>query len=393
MKCWKCGAEVQEPARYCGSCGADLSGPQAPPGGSGGMDDGHRHDWDSGGSGGETLLRVFAAICAAVYGFRALLTLLTAVRFVVVHAPWFVVLRAVLFGGISAVLGVWMCLTLLMLAFRRTRRNSDGLLLCLCGGAACLVLLRLLALAVNVAAYPAAFSTQLQTLLRTLLGAGVTVGGVCLLLRFVLGELPFADRGPESMSDALREAFASFAQAAGGGSAREAQQYGQQYTQQDPYGQQGPYGGQYGQQDPYGGRTPPGASPLRLKTDRSLLLYLLLTVVTCGIYHLYMIYSLARDVNAACHGDGQTTPGLLQFFLLSLVTCGFYGFYWYYRIGDRLYQNGPRCGVNIQETGTTILLWMVVGLIFCGIGTLVGLHLLFRNTNAVCAAYNASHGF
>ena len=67
-----------------------------------------------------------------------------------------------------------------------------------------------------------------------------------------------------------------------------------------------------------------------VKNDRSLIGWLLLSIVTCGIYSYYFLYCLARDINVMCQDDGDSTPGLAAFILLSFVTCGFYAYYWYY---------------------------------------------------------------
>ena len=56
-----------------------------------------------------------------------------------------------------------------------------------------------------------------------------------------------------------------------------------------------------------------------LKTDRSLVLYILLGFLTCGIYQLYVFYTIMRDVNVACDGDGRHTPGLLEFILFGIL--------------------------------------------------------------------------
>lgn len=47
----------------------------------------------------------------------------------------------------------------------------------------------------------------------------------------------------------------------------------------------------------------------RIQTDRGLLKYILLTIVTCGIYSYYFIYKLAEDVNEMCKEDGQKDRG------------------------------------------------------------------------------------
>ncbi len=82
---------------------------------------------------------------------------------------------------------------------------------------------------------------------------------------------------------------------------------------------------------PFNSPDPSGMPPaqFRLKTNRSLLMYILLTLVTCGFYSWYFIYALARDVNAACSGDGRSTAGLIKLLLLGFITCGIYSWIWY----------------------------------------------------------------
>ena len=136
------------------------------------------------------------------------------------------------------------------------------------------------------------------------------------------------------------------------------------------------------QSQPGGGYTGP------LKTDRSLVLYILLGFLTCGIYQLYVFYTIMRDVNVACDGDGRHTPGLLEFILFGILTCGIYDLYWFYSVGNRLADNAPRYGLRFQENGTTLLLWMLIGSLLCFIGSYVGVYFLLNNVNAICNAYN-----
>lgn len=136
------------------------------------------------------------------------------------------------------------------------------------------------------------------------------------------------------------------------------------------------------QSQPGGGYTGP------LKTDRSLVLYILLGFLTCGIYQLYVFYTIMRDVNVACDGDGKHTPGLLEFILFGILTCGIYDLYWFYSVGNRLADNAPRYGLRFQENGTTLLLWMLIGSLLCFIGSYVGIYFLLNNVNAICNAYN-----
>ena len=92
----------------------------------------------------------------------------------------------------------------------------------------------------------------------------------------------------------------------------------------------------------YNNGTIPPYSGTRLKDDRGLASYIILSIITCGIYSYYFIYKMAHDVNIACDGDGENTSGLVAFVLLSLITCGIYAWFWYYNLGNRLAANGPR---------------------------------------------------
>lgn len=138
---------------------------------------------------------------------------------------------------------------------------------------------------------------------------------------------------------------------------------------------------------------PPSGFGQPLKTDRGLLSYIILSIITCGIYSYYFLYKLASDVNTACEGDGETTAGLLQLIVLSYLTCGIYAWIWYYKLGNRLANNAPRYGMAFQENGTTVLMWQIFGAILCGIGPFIAMNILIKNTNKICDAYNRTHGF
>ena len=152
-------------------------------------------------------------------------------------------------------------------------------------------------------------------------------------------------------------------------------------------------GGQYnsGYQN-NGGQTPPPYRGEKLKDDRGLASYIILSIITCGIYGYYFIYKMAHDVNVACDGDGENTSGLVAFILLSMITCGIYAWYWYYKLGNRLANNAGRYGLCIQENGTTVLMWCIFGTLICGIGPFIAMHILIKNSNMICNAYNRTHG-
>lgn len=131
----------------------------------------------------------------------------------------------------------------------------------------------------------------------------------------------------------------------------------------------------------------------KLQTDRSLLLFIVLSIVTCGIYSFWFIYTISQDVNTACQGDGDNTTGLVAYIILSYITCGLYSWYWLYRLGNRLQSNAYRYGITITENGTTVLLWAIFGSLLCGLGPLIAMNIIIKNTNTICMAYNQVNGY
>lgn len=96
-------------------------------------------------------------------------------------------------------------------------------------------------------------------------------------------------------------------------------------------------------------------------------------------------------MNTIGYGDGQETVGLGKIIVFNILTCGIYSYIWYYQIAERLYINGRRYNVGIQETGMTVLLWMTLGSLLCGIGPLIGLYIIIKNANTVAFAYMAQN--
>ena len=127
--------------------------------------------------------------------------------------------------------------------------------------------------------------------------------------------------------------------------------------------------------------------------QRSFWMYLLLNVVTCGLYGLYFWYVWNEDVNRICAGDGQEMPNYIVVILLGLITCGIYIFYWMYKQGNRLQVNAGRYGVQLQENGSTFLLWALLGLITCALAQYYGYYLMIQAVNKLAQGYNRANGF
>ena len=96
-----------------------------------------------------------------------------------------------------------------------------------------------------------------------------------------------------------------------------------------PYGQGPAYGGQQG----YGGMVVP----------RSIVLAIILTLITCGLYGLYWMCKVNDELNLLSGNDRGTSGSLVVVF--EIITCGIYGIYWAYKMGQNCaYLNGDSSG-------------------------------------------------
>lgn len=68
-------------------------------------------------------------------------------------------------------------------------------------------------------------------------------------------------------------------------------------------------------------------------TPRNIVLAVVLTIVTCGIYGIYWMIKLNDEIN--CLADDPTAASGGMVFVLSLVTCGIYSFFWLYKMGEK----------------------------------------------------------
>lgn len=404
MKCWKCGNETAPGARFCGVCGADLSqapqgqpgGPTPPPPPPGPQ---HQEPWNTNPGGNEMILKVFAAVCAVLYGVtavRRVFSVLGGVLDVLRFHFSILSMMYLIVNGLTAVLCVWMAGVMIMFVMKRTPQNTDGLLLLLAGGGVGVIAVRLLSTLITALFNSYAFLDSLKSFFLWTLGAVAAVAGMYAILRFLLGENPLVGKDRDVLAQEVRDTVSTLTQTASEAAQdAKASWDAQQQAKQEQRTQQAQWAQQNAQYQTAPGQPAPppmGYAPYRLKADRSLIAYILLNLITCGIYGWYFLYALARDVNVVCAGDGKTTAGLVKLILLSFITCGIYSFFWYYNLGNRLSANAPRYGLNFQENGTTVLLWMVLGSMLCGIGPFIAMHIIIKNTNALCGAYNYQHG-
>jgi hypothetical protein len=87
---------------------------------------------------------------------------------------------------------------------------------------------------------------------------------------------------------------------------------------------------------------------------RSVGLAIVLSLVTCGIYAIYWMYTITNDVHEVT--GRQTTASGGMVILYSLITCGIYSFYWMYKMGESLAEAKEQRGMRVDNNAGLLYL-------------------------------------
>ena len=99
--------------------------------------------------------------------------------------------------------------------------------------------------------------------------------------------------------------------------------------------------------------------PVATIAKRDLVVAIILSIVTCGIYGIYWFIVMTEDVNTLTD-DHKTSGGLA--FVLTLITCGIYGYYWAYMMGKRIYEYQQKRGEIASDNSVLYLVLQIFGL-------------------------------
>lgn len=92
--------------------------------------------------------------------------------------------------------------------------------------------------------------------------------------------------------------------------------------------------------------------------QRNIVLCIVLSLITCGIYGLYWFVCLTNDTNTVAGEDG-TSGGMAL--ILTIITCGIYGLYWAYKCGEKLDKAKTNRGMIASNGGILYLILFLFG--------------------------------
>jgi len=126
-----------------------------------------------------------------------------------------------------------------------------------------------------------------------------------------------------------------------------------------------------------------------LKTDRSMIIVILLSIVTFGIYNVIFYYKVAEDLNIiASKWDGKNTMNYILALVIGLVTFSIYLLVWNHMLFDRIGGELARRQIDYKIGAGTFWGWgvfgglIIVGPFICLYKLCTAMNLLSEHCNA-----------
>ena len=127
----------------------------------------------------------------------------------------------------------------------------------------------------------------------------------------------------------------------------------------------------------------------QLNAKRSLLKFILLGIVTLGIYPIVFYSGISNDINViASRYDGRRTMHYcLLLFLVGPITLGIAYLVWHHKLSARIGRELARRGIDDRFGAATYWLWSVLGVLIL-VRPFVYIHKLAKASNELAADFN-----
>ena len=120
--------------------------------------------------------------------------------------------------------------------------------------------------------------------------------------------------------------------------------------------------------------------------QRKIAKYVLLQIVTLGIYGLFFWSDWTEDLNKMCKDDDNESANYILVFILDIFSLGIYSFIWNYTQAERMYRIAPKYGIALKHGGSYVLLLRTILFFLPVIGSVERI----KAFNTLAVAYNAT---
>ena len=127
----------------------------------------------------------------------------------------------------------------------------------------------------------------------------------------------------------------------------------------------------------------------QLKTNRSLVKFILLSLVTWGIYGIVVLAGVGEDINViASRYDGKKTMHYcLLIFLITPITLGIGTIVWYHKLSNRIGAELQRRNIAYSISAGTFWGWFVLGSLII-VGPFIYMNKLLTSMNKLSESFN-----
>ena len=120
--------------------------------------------------------------------------------------------------------------------------------------------------------------------------------------------------------------------------------------------------------------------------QRKIAKYVLLQIVTLGIYGLFFWSDWTEDLNKMCKDDDKESANYILVFILDIFSLGINSFIWNYTQAERMYRIAPKYGIALKHGGSYVLLLRTILFFLPVIGSVERI----KAFNTLAVAYNAT---
>ncbi len=126
----------------------------------------------------------------------------------------------------------------------------------------------------------------------------------------------------------------------------------------------------------------------KLPTNRSMWKFMLLTILTLGIYSVVFFIPFSFDIDKIDpKRDGSKAMNYLWAYLLSIFTFAIAMWVWHYQMAERIEEALSKRDVDYDFGTEHFWGWLVIGSLFL-VGEFVYFHKLCKAMNLLCESYN-----
>lgn len=116
---------------------------------------------------------------------------------------------------------------------------------------------------------------------------------------------------------------------------------------------------------------------------RKFIKYILLNIITLGIYGIFFWYKWTNDLNKICDGDDKDSANYILVLLLDMFSFSIYCWVWNYQMGERMYHKAPEFGKKLKHGGMFIMIWRLL--------PLVSSYYKIKYINILAESYNSAN--